>query len=90
MVQGKYGVILYLTEREREREREGEREREREREREGGERNVFICNSTSWITTIQGAKYKIQDNSNRHISYIMYKTTSINRATTTRSSHEIA
>ena len=35
------------------------------------------------------AKYKIQDKSNRHISYIMYKT-SINRATTTRSSHEIA
>ena len=53
------------------------------------ERNVFICNSTSWITTIQSAKYKIQDKSNRHISYIMYKT-SINRATTTRSSHEIA
>ena len=58
----------------------------RERERE---RNVFICNSTSWITTIQSAKYKIQDKSNRHISYIMYKT-SINRATTTHSSHEIA
>ena len=38
------------------------------------ERNVFICNSTSWITTIQSAKYKIQDKSNRHISYIMYKT----------------
>ena len=47
---------------------------------------MFICNSTSWITTIQGGKYKIQDNSNRHISYIMYTTTSINRATTTRSS----
>ena len=62
-------------------------ETERERERERG---VFICNSTSWITTIQGAKYKIQDNSSRHISYLMYKTTSINRATTTRSSHEIA
>ena len=53
------------------------------------ERNVFICNSTTWITTIQSAKYKIQDQSNRHISYIMYKT-SINRANTTRSSHEIA
>ena len=32
------------------------------------ERNVFICNSTSWITTIQSAKYKIQEKSNRHIS----------------------
>ena len=37
------------------------------------ERNVFIGNSTSWITNIQGAKYKIQVNSNRHISYLMYK-----------------
>ena len=52
------------------RERERERERAREREREI---NVFIGNSTSWITNLQGAKYKIQVNSNRHISYIMYK-----------------
>ena len=37
------------------------------------ERNVFIGNSTSWITNIQGVKYKIQVNSNRHISYLMYK-----------------
>ena len=67
-----------LRERDREREREKEREREggggdgeRAREREGreprgraGERDVFIGNSTSWITNIQGAKYKIQVNSN--------------------------
>ena len=30
------------------------------------ERNVFIGNSTSWITNIHGVKYKIQVNSNRH------------------------
>ena len=34
---------------------------------------MFIGNSTSWITNIQGVKYKIQVNSNRHISYLMYK-----------------
>ena len=39
-------------ERERERERGGGGEKERE-----GERNVFIGNSTSWITYIQGAEY---------------------------------
>ena len=57
-----------MEERERAREREGEtgwkRERGRERERE---RNVFFGNSASWITNIgplQGAKYKIQVNSN--------------------------
>ena len=56
----------------RERERGG-REKIDRRERDDRERNVFIGNSTSWITNIQGAKYKIQVNSNRHIRYIMYK-----------------
>ena len=56
--------VCDLRERERDRERERERERGRERERRERERNVIIGNSTSWITNILGAKYKIQVTSN--------------------------
>ena len=76
-------MIVRVRERERERgwERVGEGGRGRgwARVGEGGrgwarvrvrERNVFIGNFTSWITNIQGAKYKIQVNSNRQLSYV--------------------
>ena len=74
-----------VTERETERERkkgDREREKERERERERGKRDIegervyvfiVIGNSTSWITNIQGAKYKIQVIQIRHVSCITYK-----------------
>ena len=57
MVTRFYIRIFYIVLRESEREREIGRER-------GRERNVFNGNSTSWITNMQGAKYKIQVNSN--------------------------
>ena len=62
-------TTLY-NEREREIERKRDRGREREREREG-KKTLFIGNSTSWITSIQGAKYRFIRI--RHVSYITYK-----------------